>query len=43
MISHLDNSVQKILDKLNELELDKNTLVIFTSDNGDLSNRYEIT
>ena len=36
MISHLDNSVQKILNKLNELRLDKNTVVIFTSDNGGL-------
>ena len=36
MISHLDNSVQLILDKLDDLGLDKNTLVIFTSDNGGL-------
>jgi len=36
MISHLDQSIQKILDKLEELGLDENTVVIFTSDNGGL-------
>ena len=36
MISHLDNSVQIILDKLKALDLEKNTIVIFTSDNGGL-------
>ncbi|WP_238719007.1 arylsulfatase [Pelagihabitans pacificus] len=34
MISLLDKDVGRILDKLNELELEQNTLVIFTSDNG---------
>jgi arylsulfatase A len=34
MITYLDNDVGKILDKLKELGLDENTLVIFTSDNG---------
>lgn len=34
MISHLDQSTKVILDKLTELGLDENTLVIFTSDNG---------
>ena len=36
MISHLDHSVKVILDKLDELELAENTVVIFTSDNGGL-------
>jgi arylsulfatase A len=34
MITYLDNDVGKILDKLKELGIDENTLVIFTSDNG---------
>ena len=34
MITYLDKEVGKILGKLNELGLDENTLVIFTSDNG---------
>lgn len=34
VIEELDWSVGKILDKLRETGLDKNTLVIFTSDNG---------
>jgi arylsulfatase A len=34
MITYLDNDVGKILDKLKELELDENTIVMFTSDNG---------
>ena len=34
MITRLDRHVGEILDKLRELALDKNTLVIFTSDNG---------
>jgi arylsulfatase A-like enzyme len=33
----LDESVGRVLDKLKELGLDENTLVIFTSDNGGLS------
>lgn len=37
MVEALDISVGRILDKLKELGLDKNTLVIFTSDNGGLS------
>jgi arylsulfatase A-like enzyme len=37
MVEALDSSVGRILDKLKELGLDKNTLVIFTSDNGGLS------
>lgn len=34
VISELDASVGEVLDKLKELELDRRTLVIFTSDNG---------
>ncbi len=34
MISKLDTTVGKILQVLKELEMDENTLVIFTSDNG---------
>jgi arylsulfatase A-like enzyme len=38
MIHHLDQSFKKLLDKLTELGLDKNTVVVFTSDNGGLRN-----
>ncbi len=34
MISHLDHHVGRILDCLDQLGLTKNTLVVFTSDNG---------
>lgn len=34
MVTRLDRHVGQILDKLSRLGLDKNTLVIFTSDNG---------
>ncbi|MGZ0655457.1 sulfatase [Coraliomargarita sp. W4R72] len=34
MMSHLDDSVQRVLDKLKSLGLEQNTIVIFTSDNG---------
>ena len=34
MISRLDRDVGKIMDKLRDLNLDENTIVIFTSDNG---------
>ncbi|MBI5759135.1 MAG: sulfatase [Planctomycetales bacterium] len=36
MIHTLDNSVGRVLDKLDELRLTERTLVIFTSDNGGL-------
>jgi arylsulfatase A len=36
MISHLDQSVKRVLDQLDELGLADNTVVIFTSDNGGL-------
>jgi len=34
MISHMDRSIGDVLAKLEELNLDKDTLVIFSSDNG---------
>ncbi len=34
MMSHLDYSTKTILDKLEALGLDQNTIVVFTSDNG---------
>ena len=34
MITHMDGSVGRILDKLRRLGLDENTIVLFTSDNG---------
>lgn len=37
MIESLDENVGRILDKLTALGLDKNTVIIFTSDNGGLS------
>jgi len=38
MISRMDRDCGRILDKLKEHGIDKNTLVIFTSDNGGLKN-----
>ena len=37
MVENLDENVGRILDKLAQLNLDENTIVIFTSDNGGLS------
>jgi len=34
MITYLDTEVGKIMDKLKQLGLDENTLIVFTSDNG---------
>jgi len=34
MVEALDNSVGRVMEKLDELQLSKNTLVIFASDNG---------
>ncbi len=34
MVTHLDDQVGEVLNKLKELGLDKNTIVIFSSDNG---------
>jgi arylsulfatase A len=43
MLAHLDHSVGQLLDKLDALGISENTVVIFTSDNGgltDLTNNY---
>lgn len=37
MVAHLDNAVGQVLDKLNDLGIADNTLVIFSSDNGAMS------
>lgn len=37
MMQSVDESVGRIMDKLKELKLEENTIVIFTSDNGGLS------
>lgn len=34
MVTHMDHSVGRILDKLTKLDLEENTIVLFTSDNG---------
>ena len=34
MVSYMDDNVGRVLDKLKELGIDKNTLVMFASDNG---------
>ncbi|MCG8650608.1 MAG: sulfatase, partial [Pirellulales bacterium] len=40
MVASLDQSVGRILDQLEENKLTKNTLVVFTSDNGGLTQRF---
>ncbi len=40
MVASLDHSVGRILDHLDTLGVAENTLVIFTSDNGGLTQRY---
>lgn len=40
MVASLDQSVGRVLKKLDEHHLAENTLVIFTSDNGGLTQRY---
>ena len=42
-ISYLDHDVGKILGKLRELGIEENTLVIFTSDNGPVSEKLVYT
>ncbi len=39
MVTRMDRDVGRILDRLRDLGLDRNTLVIFTSDNGPTYNR----
>ncbi len=39
MIESIDQSMEKIIQKLNELDIADNTIIIFTADNGGLSTR----
>jgi arylsulfatase A len=41
MVEHVDNSVGRILDRLHELGLTENTLVVYFSDNGGLISRFD--
>ena len=41
MVEHVDNSVGRILDKIDELGISENTLVVFFSDNGGLVSRFD--
>lgn len=41
MVEHLDNSIGRILKKLDELSLDDRTIIIFFSDNGGLRQRFD--
>lgn len=41
MVEHVDNSVGRILDKLEELGLSEKTMVVFFSDNGGLISRFD--
>ena len=41
MVEHLDNSIGRILKKLDELGLDDRTVIIFFSDNGGLRQRFD--
>ncbi len=43
MVEHVDESVGRIMDKLKELNIEDNTLVMLTSDNGGLSTIYLMT
>ena len=40
MVENLDDNIQRILDKLEELDLSENTMVIFATDNGPNGQRY---
>ncbi len=40
MVTNIDDNVGRLLDKLKELKIDKNTIVIFMTDNGPQQNRY---
>jgi arylsulfatase A-like enzyme len=42
LVSQVDQSVGKILDKLKELGLDENTIVVFTSDHGDMMGAHNM-
>jgi uncharacterized sulfatase len=41
MIEHLDKSVGDIMDTIDELDLNNNTIFIFFSDNGGVDNRFD--
>ncbi len=41
MVEHVDQSVGRILDKLDALDLTENTVVVFFSDNGGLRQRFD--
>jgi len=41
MIEHIDRSTGRLLDKLSELGIEENTIVIFFSDNGGLVSRFD--
>ena len=40
MVENLDHNIQRILDRLDELELTQNTIVIFATDNGPNGQRF---
>lgn len=40
MVTNIDDNVGKVLQKLNELEIAENTLIIFMTDNGPQQRRY---
>ncbi len=40
MVKYIDDQVGRILDKLDELELSDNTLVVFTTDHGDMAGTH---
>ena len=39
-VSHMDYQIGRVLDKLDQLGLEENTLIIFTSDNGPVTNQW---
>ncbi len=41
MIEHVDDSLRRILDSIDELGLTDSTMIVFTSDNGGLSERFD--
>ncbi len=40
MVSNIDDNIKRILKKLEETDLDDNTIIIFLTDNGPQQNRY---
>ncbi|MCM8531413.1 MAG: sulfatase [Lentisphaeraceae bacterium] len=39
MVTAMDENIGRLVDKINEFGLDKNTIIVFTSDNGGLSTK----